>query len=60
MLLPKVLQLVEQKRLDDIEISIKAVQTLREFHIQTLNDHLYLIVPLLLRICSNGISNVEI
>jgi hypothetical protein len=60
LLIPKVLQLIELKKLDDIEVSIKAVQSLGEFHIQILNDHLYLIVPLLLRVCSNGITPQEI
>lgn len=36
-----------------IDVSIKATQTLREFHIKILNDFLYIIVPLLLRIASN-------
>lgn len=60
LLLPKVLQLVELKKISDIEVSIKAVQTIREFHTSILNDHLYIIIPILLRICSNGLTQVEI
>ena len=34
-------------------MAIKSVQTLREFHSSILNDHLYILLPLLLRICSD-------
>ena len=57
LLLPKVLQLIEvnSKRVPDKEISIKGVQTLNYFHVQVLNDHLYIITPMLLRLCSKSI-----
>lgn len=32
---------------------------MREFHPEVLNDHLYVIIPLLLKICANGISEKE-
>lgn len=60
LLLPKVLQLIEYKRLQDISVSIKAVNTIGEFHISILNNHLYIIIPMLLRICSNGVAPEEI
>lgn len=60
LLLPKVLQLIEFKRTHDISVSIKAVNTIGEFHISILNNYLYIIIPMLLRICSNGVSPDEI
>ena len=60
LLLPKVLTLIEFKRAHDIQVSIKAVNTIGEFHISILNNYLYIIIPMLLRICSNGVSNDEI
>jgi hypothetical protein len=41
-------------------VSAKAVNTIGEFHISILNNHLYIIVPMLLRICANGVTSDEI
>lgn len=61
LLLPKIVALVElRKSPQELEISTKAVQTIREFHVTILNDHLFIIIPLLLRICSNNVSSLEI
>ena len=55
LLIPRIVQLIEVKKGSGIDVAIKAVQTIREFHTSILNDHLYIIIPLVLRICSNGI-----
>jgi len=60
LLLPKVLQLVEYKRAHDVQVAIKAVNTIGDFHISILSNYLYIIIPMLLRICSNGVSAEEI
>ena len=60
LLLPKVLQLIEYKRISEIAVSIKAVNTIGEFHISILSNHLYIIIPMLLRICANGVAPEEI
>lgn len=61
LLLPRVLQLIEFKRQQqELYVSIKAVATLAEFHLSILNNHLYIVVPQLLRICSNGVTAEEI
>lgn len=54
LLLPKVLQLIECKRVQDIGVSVKAVNTVGEFHLSILDNHLYIIIPMLLRLCANG------
>ena len=41
-------------------MSIKAVNTIGEFNISILNNYLYIIIPMLLRICSNGVTQEEI
>lgn len=60
LLLPKVLQLVEYKRAHDVQVAIKAVNTIGDFQISILSNYLYIIIPMLLRICSNGVSTDEI
>jgi serine/threonine-protein kinase mTOR len=60
LLLPKVLQLVEYKRAHDVQVAIKAVNTIGDFQISILSNYLYIIIPMLLRICSNGVSPDEI
>jgi hypothetical protein len=41
-------------------VAARAVNTIGEFHISILNNHLYIIIPMLLRICSNGVAPDEI
>jgi hypothetical protein len=60
LLLPRVLQLIEYQRGHDLSVSIKAVNTIGEFQISILNNYLYIIIPMLLRICQNGVSAEEI
>jgi len=61
LLLPKVLQLIEFKRQHgDLDVAMKAVSSVGDFHISILNNHLYILIPMLLRICSNGVTPDEI
>jgi len=61
LLLPKLLQLIEFKRQHgDLDVAMKAVSSIGDFHISILNNHLYILIPMLLRICSNGVTSDEI
>jgi len=42
-----------------MDVSVEALKTIREFHPDILDDYLYLLVPMLLRICSSGITSLE-
>lgn len=56
LILPTVLSLVEAtKNMNNIDVSIMALQTLRGFSATILDDHLHLLIPTLLRICCGQI-----
>ena len=58
LLLPEVTNLIESKKLEQMEVAVKGLQCIREFSIEVLDKHLKLITTLLLRICSSSFGSL--